>query len=791
MLVQTINSNPLQDAAGIRSKISFLPFYHFIREKVQQRKGRKTIYLDYIISQFEQRPEMLMPIEDKQLLTAHKDLLELVAAAIFPATTDENATFYSFTSPYQFHTFYYSDLFGNYFIKDEDGEAQLSFPEGVSEEKVRQENLSLAYRFILKKFYNFNLNIEADLTYHVADPFTGLKRYGKVKVDDRFVDAVLTGKLPDFQMEAICPKTYRVIDLEKLQQELPLSNFEFHGFLVRHIEDITSTAFADEIKNTILTADAANDKDVYQRLTGSILGLAELTDAGVQLLPIMQINNNLELPQKEEQDAALPSVVCRPGKGKDNYKELIQYFSENGYGLLLHDIQAQADMYPMVFLDCIRKETGSMLLFPIHADRKLIGIVELFSPTPAAINTDVYNKMALAYPLLLMAFEKYHDKVEQEINVVMKNEFTAIQSTVEWKFTEVAWQYIQDKLGGNDTPLGPILFKDVYPIYGAVDIRNSSVERAHAISKDMDAQLRLTEVTFEQLQTVAHLPILDGFQYRLQQLTQQLKTNPDAELETTINDFIEGDIKAAFRHFSALDEKAAALVTGYYLQVNDTDGSLHQHRRNFDESLHRINKKVAKILDAQEVHAQESFPHYFEKYRSDGIEYNIYIGQSLAPDKKFDWLYLKNLRLWQLGAMATIAQATHQLEQELPHPLKTTQLILAHHHPIDISFRKDERKFDVEGAYNIRYEVIKKRLDKALVRDTGERLTQPGKIAIVYTHTNEADEYLRYVEYLQHKGQLAAGHELLDIDNLQGVSGLKAIRVSINFNEQPLSGNPT
>lgn len=781
MLVQT--TNQLQPSAiGINSQISFLPFYQYIKDKVAQRQGRKTIYLDYVISQFEQRPDMLLPIADPQFLTDQKDLLELVASAIFPATTDEMTTFYSFTSPFDTQTFYYSDLFGAYFIKEvEGGLPQLKFFDGVDEEKVRLENLNLAYRFILKNFYNFNLNVEADLTYEVIDPFSGLKRFGKVRVDDRFVVAEPVGELPDCQLAAICPKTYRIMDMERLQQELPLSAFAFSGFLVRHIDDITSTAYADEIKNAILRADSSSDKEVYQQLTGSIQGLVGLKDTAVQLLPVLNINNQLQLPQKEGYASALPSVVCGPGGNLDNYKELIAYFTENSNGLLLHDIQAQVAMYPMAFLDCIRKEKGSLLLFPIVVDKKLIGVVELFSATPTAINTEVYNKMALAYPLLLMAFEKYHDKVEQEINVVMKNEFTAIQPTVEWKFIEVAWQNIQDRLAGLDTPLAPIFFQEVYPIYGAVDIRNSSVERALAISKDMDAQLQLTETTFTQLQQLAHLPILDGFRYRLQQLAQQLHNNPDAELETTINDFMEGDIKATFSHFAQLNPDAAKLVNNFYQQVNDTEGPLHQHRRHFDESLHRINKKVAKILEAQEVHAQESFPHYFEKYRSDGIEYNIYIGQSLAPQKKFDWLYLKNLRLWQLGAMAEIAKATHQLEQQLLHPLKTTQLILAHHHPIDISFRKDERKFDVEGAYNIRYEVVKKRLDKALVKDTGERLTQPGKIAIVYTHANEAEEYLQYVQYLQHKCLLEPSHEMLEIDNLQGVSGLKAIRVTVNF----------
>jgi hypothetical protein len=781
MLLLHADNELQKDTAGIKSKISFLPFYNFIKAKSAQVQGRKTLYLDYVISRFEQEPAMLAPIEDPALLTTHEDLLELVASAIFPATTDEHTTFYSFSAPYIFQTFYYSDLFGLYFTREIDGTRHLSFPDDVSLEKIKQENLSLAYKFILKKFYNFDLNVNADLVYHVNDPFTGQRRYGKVMADDRFVDVELTGELPEFKMTSICPKTYRIIDCDKLQAELPLSNFIFHGFLVRHIVDITSTAFADEIKNAILSAGSSHDMEVYQKLTGSIKGMIELNDIDVDLIPVISINNETEMPKKYEGGNKLLLEICGSENAQERYKAFAAHFEETGQPLLLYDIKAQAAMYNLPFLEKLTGTEGSLLLMPIFSDNKLVGVVQLHSEKANIINFAVQNKLALAYPLLVMAFEKYHDKLEQDINEVMKNEFTAIQPTVEWKFIEVAWEYIQNKLTGSDKPLAPILFKEVYPIYGAVDIRNSSVERAHAINKDLGAQLELTETTFARLQSLARLPILDGFQFRLQQLRERLEGDPGSELESEITDFIEGDIRAAFRHFAEVDDTAAAMVKNYYFQVANTEGPLHTNRHAFDQSLSRINKTVAKILDAQEITIQQSFPHYFEKYRSDGIEYNIYIGQSLAPKKKFDWIYLKNLRLWQLGAMADIALATHQLEEQLPHPLRTTQLILAHHHPIDISFRKDERKFDVEGAYNIRYEVVKKRLDKALVKDTGERLTQPGKIAIVYTHASEADEYLQYVQYLQHTGQLLPGHELLDIDNLQGVSGLKAIRVSVNF----------
>jgi hypothetical protein len=131
--------------------------------------------------------------------------------------------------------------------------------------------------------------------------------------------------------------------------------------------------------------------------------------------------------------------------------------------------------------------------------------------------------------------------------------------------------------------------------------------------------------------------------------------------------------------------------------------------------------------------------------------------------------------------MAEAAQITHRLLPQLKVPLQTTQLILIHSQPIAISFRRDERKFDVEGSYNIRYEIIKKRLDKVRIKDTNERLTQPCKIALVYSNQKEVQEYEEYIRFLQKKDILKPGLELLELEELQGVKGLKAMRVEINL----------
>ena len=130
-----------------------------------------------------------------------------------------------------------------------------------------------------------------------------------------------------------------------------------------------------------------------------------------------------------------------------------------------------------------------------------------------------------------------------------------------------------------------------------------------------------------------------------------------------------------------------------------------------------------------------------------------------------------------------MARLTHRLLPQLPLPLRTTQLILVHSHPVDTPFRQDERRFDVEGSYSIRYEVLKKRIDKAHIEGTLERLTQPDTIALVYTHSAELTDYLPAIASLQDRGMLQPGIDYLDIEPLQGVTNLKALRVQVNYAE--------
>jgi hypothetical protein len=89
----------------------------------------------------------------------------------------------------------------------------------------------------------------------------------------------------------------------------------------------------------------------------------------------------------------------------------------------------------------------------------------------------------------------------------------------------------------------------------------------------------------------------------------------------------------------------------------------------------QLTTQQGKYFDWFKDELQNYYPCYFEKFRTDGIEYDIYIGQSIAPQKPFTFEHLQHFRLLQLKAMAAVAKITSGLYPTLEYPLQTTQLI--------------------------------------------------------------------------------------------------------------------
>ncbi len=247
------------------------------------------------------------------------------------------------------------------------------------------------------------------------------------------------------------------------------------------------------------------------------------------------------------------------------------------------------------------------------------------------------------------------------------------------------------------------------------------------------------------------------------------------------------EVEPLFSFLRAFDHSVVHAIEAYEAAMDPVLRTVYRKRKDFEDSVASLNERISAYLDREEAEMQAVIPHYFNKHQTDGLDYIVYLGESMLENGEFNELYLKNLRLWQIMVSCGIAWHAYRIKADLAVPLELTHIILVNNSPMSVRFRFDEKRFDVDGAYDVGHEIVRSRIDKAMVKGRDERLTQPGKIAVVYSRVQEAEEMRRHIDFLINRGFLHNDLEMLEIDALPGVQGLKAFRISVNLESSSLA----
>ncbi|MCJ7757298.1 MAG: GAF domain-containing protein, partial [Gillisia sp.] len=432
----------------------------------------------------------------------------------------------------------------------------------------------------------------------------------------------------------------------------------------------------------------------------------------------------------------------------------------------------------------------SCILAPISSNNELLAVLELVSPRKNELNSINAIKLDDILPYIVTAVKRNKTESENRIKAVIQSECTSIHPSVLWIFEKEAKKFIKEIDGDGLASFKDIAFKDVYPLYGQIDIVGSSDERNSAILYDLIQHLELIEKIIEEAFQQEELPIYDQIRIKIRDFKEEVNESLNTDSEEKMLNLLIRDVNPLIVDLSEKSEELMNLVEEYQAKLNPDTGMIYNHRKHYDETVQIINRTMARVLDKKQRNAQKIYPHYFERYKTDGVDHNIYIGEDLTYNRPFNMDYLYNLRLWQLVTMCEMENRFYQLQKTTPIKLDASSLILVFNATLSIRYRMDEKKFDVDGTYNARYEIIKKRIDKAFIKDTEERITQKGKLAIIYSHNSDEEEYLKYVKYLQTRNYLGDQVELLELEDVQGVIGLRALRVNIIYKKnEPASEN--
>jgi len=772
-----------------QSKVSFQPLLAVLNRALHHGSsdGVKKLYSG-ILEYANNHPELQNPIEDLAILETHREWMEMLLSIIFPPTASEHEMLFSVSLPFSYTTIYTSRLFNMLFI--EPGTKNIKIPDNETGKDIEHDRLIGAYNLILKKYCNYHTPEFVSSVHPYHDPHSGLIKYMELQLDTRYIDVKYTGSHLPIPEDFINKKDHGLFSLEQLQHNIPIDQFAFEGIVIGRVIDVTETEVISQMKSELLNLNAFSEGVVYHKLQDLVQSLIGLKDIRIGITPFFKVNGHYVFSELHNSNSLLfkhYKAVMERDTVNDCCREL---FMETDKPIIYEKIDEERvneiDYLGFYFDQGYR----SLILAPLKHNGDLWGILEIGSDHDGKLNYKHIGRLDVAIPLFTRAIEKSAESLDNQIDKVIKEQFTAVQPSVEWKFTEAAYNYIIQKQQGKDPKPERIAFESVYPLYGAIDIRNSSVERSQSIQLDFIEQLQMAATVIKKAQATMPFPLLQEVQFKIDKHISAASDVLQNDEETIIHDFLQNQVASIFKHLKGTAPAIQKDIDGYFAALDKNIGMIYHHRKEFEESIAKINEQVSRFVDREQTSVQQIFPHYFERYVTDGVEFNIYIGQTLSPRKKFDDLYLRNMKMWQLTTLAKASRLTHELCKQLSHPMKTTQLILAHSTPISISFRTDERKFDVDGAGNIRYEIIKKRIDKVRIKDTNERFTQPGKISIVYSQPKDAEEYAEYIEFLQNQKLLKPGIEHHDLEELQGVVGLRGLRVDVQYEDDISVQNP-
>ncbi len=735
----------------------------------------------YIIDAQAPYPELRDGFADASLLKKHEEIIKTMLQDSFSEVLTNNEI-KTASLPYNNIVFNSSKRFQK--IIENAG------PDFVPQmrEMSEQEMYVVPCVVILNFYYGFNLDFKRPFFYDIPDT-NGVMKHYRILYNADFIEMLPTERAKELTQDDVDELLEDFDNLELWKEKIPPNSFISKGFVISNMFDVTAEHTISKIKSSLIANDKWGSDNFMGELHETFKSFFNLQDIHVGFTAY----NTKEEQFEKVHGTGMTSVIlqdnetasCEQTLCPDSYKTLLE---DSSY-FAISDVDKYYEMYNgMSPYKNLKKEGYKSAIYaPIANKGKLLGVLELTSTKKGELNSVNANKLDDIMPYIVTAVLRSKIEEENLIDAIIQHECTSVHSSVYWKFEEEAKRFIKDGLQDQNPSFREIVFKDVSPLYGQIDIKDSS--KAHNVAIQRDLMIQLTDVNslLQKAFDTNALPIYEELIYRVNSHIDTIKETLHTNSEQSIFNFVVDEINPVFEHLKKEDANMAELIADYESGIDENTKSYYDHRKNYDESVMIINKKLASLIDKKQEESQAMFPHYFERYKTDGVEHNMYIGGAIAGDRNYAPIYLNNLRLWQLQVMCDMENTHYALKPELAVPLDVASLILVHNTSLSIRFRMDEKRFDVDGTYNARYEIIKKRIDKSFVKGTNERLTQTGKMVIVYSQKSDELEYLRYIKFLKSKGYFTGKVEIVELEGLQSIAGLKAIRAEILYKKDQTS----
>lgn len=761
----------------LKIKIGFKKLFDHYRDKVNSTNLLIAERAKSILAIESEYPQLTDGIEDLEDLNRLKEPINFVLEDLFSEVLSSNEIKIA-TAPFQERVLRASKRYQE--IRKLAGKDFTMELRDFSDD----EYFIMGCSIILSTYYGYSVDFRRPFYYRIPDK-NGILRSYRVLYNGDFVSVEKGSGAKDITSEDVAELLDHFDDVSLWKEKFPPGSWIFNGFVLANMYDATIDVSLSNFKEGLLEIESNDERFVkrFQEIIRSIFNLPK-------------VNIGYAIYDHEEKSFCNPPKIHGVSSyilNEENSKECKLSLCEHSYDTLynrkeifsISNVQKQLAKYPDNVLLKTLSDQGisSAIIAPLVSGKDLLGILEIVSETAGELNSINATKLKDLMPYLVDSMRRSKERRENEMELLIQEECTSIHPSVLWRFRKEASRVLREQQDGNAASFKEIVFENVYPLYGQTDIKGSSEARNEATKRDLELQLKLVKDIILEIHSSEQLPIYEQLVFRIDHFLGEIENHMEVDSERRVLNFLKKEILPLYKHVAKRSEHSRLLIEDYHKLLDKDKGFIYQNRKDYDNSVALINKTLAHELDKKQREAQEMYPHFYERFKTDGVEHNIYIGESITKEVSFNKIYLYNLRLWQLQVMCEMENKYFQLKSNLPVPLEVASMILVFNSSLALRFRMDEKRFDVDGTYNARYEVVKKRVDKAKIKGTEERITQPGKIAIVYSQREDEAEFLKYVQFLQSKNQLGDEIEILELEDLQGVTGLKALRVNVLYHK--------
>jgi hypothetical protein len=752
------------------TKVSFTKVFEVLEKLAGNKEDpNAAAYARELLKLRQEFPALNEGIEDLNLLKKYREPIRILSRVLFPDALLSNEI-KALMPPYNFYPIRTSDRFEN-IMRNAGGDFKFELKD--YDEKM----LFIMGCFnILTMYYGFDTGYDTPTHVEIFDPKLGMNRTYRLTFNADLYEIFPTERSVEVTHEDYLELLANYNNLDLWKKKFPPDSWIMRGVGMANMIDITTDSSISGITSNLLI----KSRDSFEKIQYNVKRLFNIKDLKIGFF--MYDQDFFSSDQKGNTEGIIlthnevvrsSDILC-----EKSYEHLIK----NRTPLVLPNVNAvdNKDESPLV-----RKlkalNIRSYIISPLIHEERLLGFVELGSNVENVLTRVSLNKLNRINPIIAMAANRYRNERQNQIEAIIQRECTTIHSSVKWRFEEEAKKYLSRKLDEKNTKFNDIVFKDVYPLYGQLDIKDSSTQRNEALKSDLKKQIDEVKNVLSSAYKKIAIPLYEELIFRVDSYQNELEKGLLAGGEQKIMNFLGTEIYPVFEHIKKQDKALGKAVTKYEKLLDPGLSTIYEERKKFDRSVALTNQTLTNYLDKKQEEAQRMFPHYFERYKTDGVEYNMYIGQSMTREREFDPMFLKNLQIWQLMVMIEMEREFRKIQPQLEPKLEIASLILVYGTPLSVQFRIDEKKFDVEGAYNARYEIVKKRIDKAFIKGTTERITVPGKIAIIFSKDQDGLEYRKYLSFLQAKGMIRNEIEEVELQSLQGITGLKALRTEIEY----------